>query len=63
VLCVVSAVCCECCVLSRRGVTNRSLIQRSPTECCVSIECDRKGDPGPQGLSNHAKKNAGEYYQ
>jgi len=36
------SVCCECCVLSRRGLcTGRSFIQRSPTECGVS-ECDRR---------------------
>ena len=45
------------------SVTSRSLVQRTPTECGVSIECDRKGDPGPQGLSNHEKKNSGECFQ
>jgi hypothetical protein len=36
------SVCCECCVLSGRGlVTGWSLVQRSPTECGVS-ECDRE---------------------
>jgi len=56
---VVSVVCSHVEV----SVTRRSLVQRTPTECGVSIECDRKGDPGPQGLSNHEKKNSGEYCQ
>jgi hypothetical protein len=35
---VVSVVCCQV----KFSATGRSLVQRSPTECCVS-ECDRKG--------------------
>jgi len=35
--------CCECCVLSGRGLcVGWSLIQRTPTESSVSTECDRK---------------------
>ena len=56
---VVSVVCCQVEV----SVTGRSLIQRSPTECGESIQCDRKEGTSPQGLSKHEKKNSGEYYQ
>ena len=33
------SVCCECCVLSGRGLSVWSLVWRSPTDCAVS-ECD-----------------------
>jgi hypothetical protein len=34
------SVCCECCVLSDRGISDEPItVQRSPTECGVS-ECD-----------------------
>jgi hypothetical protein len=54
-------VCCECCVLSGRGLCDGpSLVQRSPTECGVS-ECDQEPHSrglGPLGLSSHeGKKN------
>jgi hypothetical protein len=49
-----SVVCCQVEVLA----TDRSLVQRSPTDCSVS-ECDREpyGEGlGPRGLLNHEKK-------
>jgi hypothetical protein len=47
------SVCCECCVLSGRGLCDvLSLVLRRFTECGVS-ECDREasiiGCPGPLG--------------
>jgi hypothetical protein len=49
-------VCCECCVLSGRGLvsaTSWSLVQRSPTDCGASL-CDitwrcEWGGSGPLG--------------
>jgi hypothetical protein len=53
-------VCCECCVLSGRGLCD-GLITRpeSPTECGVS-DCDREASimrrPCPLGVIHHWKK-------
>jgi hypothetical protein len=48
------SLCCECCVLSGRDlcVRGRYLVQRSPTECgvslCVIYKPRELGGPGPR---------------
>jgi hypothetical protein len=54
------SVCCECCVLSGRGLCEE-LVQRSPTDCGVSDVCDhetstKRGGPGPYRAVEPYKK-------
>ena len=48
--------CCVCCQVEV-SATGRSLVQRRPTECGMfEFSTDEKrGDPGPLGLSSHEK--------
>ena len=55
------SICCECCVFQVRiSATGRSLVQGSPTECCVSVrDLDTSLSRGPrpgQGCCSTGKK-------
>jgi hypothetical protein len=52
-------VCCECCALSGRGLCVGLHIQRSPTDCGVSVIVNPRqcGGLGPLGAVARCKKN------